>query len=255
MLRLGPLDFASDAPGLPAVSPQLVARALGDLISERTVRRHAGFAIEALCAALVADAPKAAQENVDRLLACGVGVEAIYDTYIPGAAARLGEMWLDDLLSFTEVALGLARLTEIFRTLGPSFHQARPRSLDPSTGRRALFALTPGESHALGVVMAADYFQSHGWSVRVELRADAADLVRIAGARPFDVIGLSAGSRRSLPGLLRLMERLRAVAAPSTRFALGGALVGLDDTLPAQLGADVALCATPRSIDALAVVS
>ncbi len=206
MLRLGTLDFAGEAPGPTAVSPALLARALGDLVSERNGSGSMGFAIETLCAALLDDAPEAANDHVDRLIDCGVGVEAIYETYIPRAAVGLGDMWLEDRLSFTGVTIGMARLTEVFRRLGPSFRQARAlRPPRRPAGGSALLALTPGETHSLGVVMAADYFQSNGWSVRVELRSDAAGLVRIARAQPFDVIGLSVGGRRMLPGALRLI--------------------------------------------------
>jgi hypothetical protein len=255
MLRLATVDVAGDHPGPPipalalAVPPALVTRALGDLASERA-GAGVGFVIEQFCAALVADAPGAAQAYMDRLIDCGVGVEAFYDAYIPRAAARLGEMWLEDSLSFAGVTLGMARLTEAFRRLSPAFLKAPPLARAPD-GRRALFALTPGETHALGVVMAADYFQRGGWSVRVELMADLGALERIARAQRFDVIGLSAGSRRMIPDVRRAMGRLRAAAAPGTRFALGGPLVGLDPDVAGEVGADTAHPAAPLALAAL----
>jgi methanogenic corrinoid protein MtbC1 len=252
MLRIGTLEARGGGPGALAVVPVLAARALGRLASERSVNGTAGLAIDQFCAALLEDAPQAAHEYVDRLIGCGVGVEAIYDAFIPRAAARLGDLWLDDRLGFAGVTLGMARLTEVFRRLSPSFLKGRPAApvADP-LGRQALFALAPGESHALGVVMAADYFHRHGWSVRVELQADGATLERIVRAQPFDLVGLSAGSRRMIPDLRRTVRRLRAAARPSARFALGGALATLEPDIARQVGADCAYSAAQEAVEAI----
>lgn len=252
MLRLGTLEAACGDPGPLINAPVLVARALGDLASERRVNGAAGAAIDHLCAALVADSPHAAQAYIDRLVDCGVGVEALYDAYIPRAAARLGDLWLEDRLSFTAVTIGMARLTEAFRGLSPAFLKTRSAGIRAAPlGRRALFALAPGETHALGVVMAADHFQRGGWSVRVELRSDAAALEAIVRAQPFDLVGISAGSRRVIPELRRTLRRLRAAASPGARFALGGPLASLEPDIAAQVGADSAHVVAARAVEHL----
>jgi methanogenic corrinoid protein MtbC1 len=238
MLRLGTLDHAQTIPGgAMALAPSILSQALGNLVSERQI--EGGAAVEQLCAALVSGAPGQALAYVDRLLACGVAVDSLYDTFFPRAAARLGELWVDDQLSFTAVTLGMARLTEAFRTMSPTFmRQRRPIRRD----RRALFALVPGDQHALGVALAADYFQRAGWAVQVELQADAATLVRLAGRQPFHLIGLSAGSRRMVPALEALVAGLRSAAARDTTFLLGGALTALDPGIAARLGMADARC-------------
>lgn len=251
MLRLGTIDIAGEDPAALALSPALITRALGDLVSER-LGSGAGFAIEQLCASLLDEAPRAAQRSVDRLIACGVSIDAIYDTYIPRAAARLGEMWVDDAIAFTGVTLGMARLTEVFRRLSPMFLKDRTTTAwTRPLGGQALFALGPGENHCLGVAMAADYFQRAGWSVRVELRAGRDDLERIVRERPFDLIGLSSGSRRMIPDLRRTVARLRAAARPSTRFLLGGPLVTLEDAVAGKVGVDIAASAAQDALSAL----
>lgn len=233
MSRLGTRD---DAPAACALPPALITRALGDLVTERHSERGASVAVEQLCSALVADAPRLAQGYVDRLMACGIGVEALYDTYIPRVAQRLGDRWLDDTLSFASVTLGMARLTEIFRGLSPLFLRG---GVPRGPTRHALFALAPGETHALGVVMAADYFQRKGWSVRVELRCGVADLVRLARAQDFDLIGISAGSDRLFPVIADAVAALRPVIRPGTPIVLGGC-VACDDAAAHALGADLA---------------
>lgn len=242
------LFFAGlQAPGPVALPPTLIARALGDMIASRSPDGAASFAIEQLCSALTDDAPQRAMAVVTRLLDCGVSIDAIYETYIPRAAARLGDLWLDDRIGFTGVTLGMARLTEVFRSLSPQY--LRRRSDGPAVGkplaagpsrRRALFALAPGEEHALGVVMAADQFQRAGWAVRVELRSDAAGLARIVRERTFDIIGLSAGSRRMIPAVRDTVGRMRDAAGPRTAFVLGGPIVVLEPRIAEVCGVDIA---------------
>jgi MerR family transcriptional regulator, light-induced transcriptional regulator len=222
--------------GCGRLPPSVLAFALGSLVTERQGDVTASAVVDQICDALVGDAPGAAKALVKRLLACGISVDSLYDTFIPRAAARLGELWTDDALSFTAVTLGTARLTEVFRGLSPAYMKARrPVGRD----RRALFALVPGEQHALGIVIAADQFQRAGWIVQVELQASAARLEDLLESQPFELVGMSAGSRRVLPALEATLERLRGAAAPGTRFALGGALVRAEPDLLRRLAADV----------------
>lgn len=246
MLKPCKLDAAGESPVLPVFSPGCVTEALGNLVADRRAEGSNHFAIEQLCAALIADAPQLAHSYVDRLLDCGVSVEALYETYIPRTAHRLGEMWVDDRLGFTAVTLGMGRLTEIFRRLSPIFLKAR-RSATQS--RRALFALTPGETHSLGVVMAADHFQRSGWIVRVELQADVMGLERLAGTQEFDLIGLSAGARRSLPVVCELVSTLRRAARPGTPIMLGGPMAALDPTIASHADVDLATTVVREALD------
>lgn len=249
MLKLGKLDASTESPVQPVFSASCVTEALGNLVAERRAEGSTHFAIEQLCAAVIADAPQLAHCYVDRLVECGVSVDALYETYIPRAAHRLGEMWVDDRVSFTLVTLGMARLTEIFRRLSPIFLKSR-RSVDKN--RRALFALTPGETHSLGVVMAADHFQRNGWNVRVELQADVVGLARLASTHEFELIGLSAGARRSLPVICELVSMLRRAARPGTPIMLGGPVVALDTTIASHAGVDLATTVVTDALDDMA---
>ena len=146
----------------------------------------------------------------------------------------------EDHISFTAVALGMTRLTEVFRRLSPTFLKDVPVKSPKPQVRQALFALAPGEMHALGVVMAADYFRRNGWAVRVELQSDTRGLERIVRSQPFDLIGLSSGSRCKFKILVETLNRLRSVASPSARFALGGAIASIEPDLVDRLGVDIA---------------
>ncbi len=246
MLRVGTLDMTTgEAVSAGGPSSAFIKQALGNLLLERQIDGTGSVAVEHLCAALVGDAPRLAVAYVERLLECGVSVDALYETFIPRAAARLGEMWMEDLLPFTAVTLGMARLTEVYRGLSPIFMKNRA---PVRRARRALFAATPGEHHTLGVVMAADHFQRRGWSVQVELQAGRRDLERIVRDNPFDVIGLSAGSRRMAPVVEETVATIRAAASPDTRILLGGALVSLEPGIAERIGVEGARSAAEASL-------
>ena len=52
------------------------------------------------------------------MVAAGVSTADVAEDYVAQAARRLGEAWVDDTLSFSEVTIGAARLQEIVRSLG-----------------------------------------------------------------------------------------------------------------------------------------
>jgi methanogenic corrinoid protein MtbC1 len=210
---------------------------LGNLVAERMSNRNSGFAVRQLCTALVADGPREADAYVDRLMECGVTVQTIYDSYIPHAARQLGEWWTEDRVGFNDVTVGMSRLTEIFRRLSPVFLKSQPYQRQSHS---ALFALCPGETHSLGIAMAADYFQRAGWAVRVELQATREGLVRLAGSGRYDMIGLSAGSRRHVENLKETVEALRAAAGPNVPIIIGGPIVGVERSIASIVGADSA---------------
>ncbi len=229
------------------VSSALLSHTLENLMAEHPPDARAGFAVTRLSEALIDADPEAGQACIDRLLDCGVGVQAIYDTYIPQSAHQLGRWWTDDRVGFGEVTLGMARLTEIFRRVSPTFLKgAAPRRGE----RTALFALVPGETHSLGIAMAADYFQRAGWAVRVELRAGIDMLADLARSQSFDLVGVSAASRRQIPVLTETVGALRSAVAPNVRIVIGGPLTGLEPAIAEQVRADRA-CTDAASAVAL----
>lgn len=221
----------------PDVLPSLLAHTLGNLVTQRMFVQNSAFAVRQLSTALVADEPREADAYVDRLMECGVTVQTIYENYIPHAARQLGEWWNEDRVGFNDVTVGMTRLTEIFRRLSPVFLKTEPARRQANN---ALFALVPGEIHSLGIAMAADYFQRAGWAVRVELNATIDTLARIAGSGRYDLIGLSAGSRRQVDTLRETVAAMRVSAGPDVPIIIGGPLVGLERSIATLVGADSA---------------
>ena len=101
-------------------------------------------------------------EAVMAFRARGVSIERLYLDLLAPAARYLGDLWTEDLCSFTDVTVGLGRLQRVLRELSPAFGC----SVDhPEAGRSVLLLPTPGEQHTFGLVIVGEFFRRAGWSV------------------------------------------------------------------------------------------
>lgn len=190
--------------------------------------------IDGLCDALISSDPDAALELVLEFRTRGTTTEAIYLGYIAGAARRLGDRWENDEASFVDVSIGASRLYIIMRAMRPQLLAGVPKREDVEP---ALFASTPGETHTLGVSMAADLFRSRGWAIDLVTGLDHDALVEAAGHDKYLVIGLSASSERSVVALARIIASLR-VASPISSILVSGELATIEPELASLVDAD-----------------
>ncbi|SIO38377.1 Methanogenic corrinoid protein MtbC1 [Rhodovulum sp. ES.010] len=172
-----------------------------------------------LCRSLTSKEPDAAARIAQEALAKGATIDDLYLHYLAPAARMLGQWWTEDDLSFMQVTTATARIFAILRALDRHDRPAVPR-----TCRAALFATVPGETHTLGLRMAADFFRRKGWDITLELGLPHEALVdRIAAARPV-LIGLSAAGAHAAPALARLIVALR-MTVPVPVIAVSGQIV------------------------------
>ncbi|MEO0999978.1 MAG: cobalamin B12-binding domain-containing protein [Pseudomonadota bacterium] len=198
------------------------------------------------CRALLDGDPEAALAHVDTLRRRGVSDEAIFRRHLVAAAHRLGEMWCDDQAHFVEVTLASAHLQRLIRRLSPDLPP-----LAPAAGRRALFVVPSGETHALGLMMAAEVFRRAGWDVAVEYHPDEAELCNRARVGRFDLVGVTSGHRLMMERLAALVLALRTVSPGHTRIVVGGAIVQLEPDLVDRLGIDMAITDAWAAVRAL----
>ena len=190
--------------------------------------------IDRLCDALICDDPRTAADMIDAARQAGVSADAIYTDYISDAARRLGERWVADTASFFDVTLGLSRLHAILREIQPSFLGAETPALDGCT---ALLAPVPGETHMLGVTIAADYFRRAGWSVDLGTASGLDAIIAAAQRTPYAMLGLSASSRQMIGTLAETIVALR-YACPQTAAVVGGYITELEPDIANIVGAD-----------------
>lgn len=160
------------------------------------------------CAALIRPGPEAALRFVEARRAEGVTRMGLYLGYICAAARRLGEGWERDEYSFLDVTTGTGHLYALMRAL-----RAEATGGGVIDSRRyALFATVPGESHSIGITVAADMFRERGWEIDLRTGAEHDDLIVTVERCNPRIIGLSLSTEARLDALARLVVAIRLVA-------------------------------------------
>ncbi|MEM0988829.1 MAG: cobalamin B12-binding domain-containing protein [Pseudomonadota bacterium] len=189
--------------------------------------------INLLARALVADDRDAWTEVLAIPEAVGASVRQIYLEYLGAAAKRLGEWWNSDRMTFAEVTIGVGRIYAIMRSLRPD------HEVWSANHRSAFFTAVPGETHTLGVSMAADIFRQRGWEIKLKVGLDHDRIVREVAEGDWTLVGISASSSRFITDLVRLIVALR-VTQPLTKVLVSGAIVNQQPNIVGVTGADFA---------------
>lgn len=175
-------------------------------------------------------------DRVEGLIARGASVESIFIDLLAPAARQLGKFWEDDVCDFVDVTMGLWRLQEVMREIAmrvPGVAQ----SLDAP--RCALFSPLPGEQHSFGSLMVAEVFARAGWTSESLIEPSRQELLRILGARNFDVVGLTVSCDSPSGTLSGLITAMRSVSKnPAIQILIGGRVINANPELAARVGAD-----------------
>jgi methanogenic corrinoid protein MtbC1 len=188
--------------------------------------------IEELCHALLSKDDRAGAKYISDLRVDGAATEAVYLTYLAGAARMLGTWWETDKIPFTATALGTTRMYAIMRALRYEFPLT-----DDSTVRSAVFVAVPGETHVLGVRMAADLFRKDGWDIDLLVDQSHDELVANIKTSNTLLIGVSASGANAIEPLSKLVVALR-VSNPKAHIIVSGNIVDAAKEAIDLLGAD-----------------
>ncbi|MBL6455643.1 cobalamin-dependent protein [Belnapia sp. T6] len=173
---------------------------------------------------------------VDVMRARGVPLDRLYLELLAPAARRLGQLWAEDLCSFTDVTMGLGRLQQVLREMSPAFIPAPGL---PDRRRRAALVPVPGEQHSFGLAMVTEFFLRAGWDVWSQPQANAEALAGLVGGQWFAVLGLSLSCDSSLPEMPGLIRTLRRASLnPRLGIMVGGRVFVEQPELAMQIGAD-----------------
>ena len=191
--------------------------------------------IDVLVKALLSDRHTAASDMLGGLQADGLPLSEVYIGYISGAARRLGQLWDQDEVGFLQVTLATSRLTAIICSLKKVFYDC-----EGSPRRRALFAACPGETHVMGVSMAADIFRREGWEIDLEIGQSHDDLLMAQHLGGYPVIGLSASSDAMILPMSRFIRAARLLT-PGALIYVAGEITHQHPEIAITVGADGAL--------------
>ncbi len=190
--------------------------------------------LSALCNALLQADESSATDLLFAAQRQGVSIGALYQGYLAGAARHMGEMWENDEMSSADVVIGAGIIYAIMRGMQRAFGSHDPVLPDAF---RAAFATVPGETHTLGVTMAADQLRSHGWQIDLFAGMTHDTLVEKISAFSYPIIGLSASCTSMIFPMARLIVALR-VSNPGAWIAVNGKITELEPEIQQLVDAD-----------------
>ncbi|WP_432816559.1 cobalamin B12-binding domain-containing protein [Sulfitobacter sp. JB4-11] len=213
-------DFDTLRAQLPTDAVASLAREVLTRVSQqsRPVRQSAA-SLEKLANALISADDAPLQALVEQYRRSNLRIEVLYLRHLAPAAKLLGEWWTQDRTSLSDVAIGTGRIYALMR----AYNHRLPPPIRPS-GKMAFFASVPGETHTLGVRMAADLYRRDGWNIDVEMGVPHDLLVDRIVSSGHLLVGLSAGGVHALPDLARLVLALR-VSVPHALILVSGNIV------------------------------
>ena len=199
-------------------------------------RRPGEEDVEELVGAVLARDAGLANNFVESVRSRGVSVETVYLHLLAPTAQRLGKLWDEDLINFTQVTLGLGHLQQVLHDFSAHFQSGRGSR---SKGPRALFLPLPGEQHTFGLSMVCEFFSRAGWNVECAPNASGSELTAYVRDEWFAVCGMSVGSERHLESVA---SHIRAIRRASRNRAIGvmvgGPIFVAHPEYARQVGAD-----------------
>ena len=166
--------------------------------------------------ALASDSPKSAAQIIAAERAAGRPAEDIYVNLLAPAARQLGDMWTSDHITFAQVTVGSGRIFAIMRSMR---HMLETSALPDEPA--VIFASVPGETHTLGVRIAADFFRNDGWNISLLVGLSHEDLLAEIAQISSRMVGLSFSGEHSLEALSHLIVALH-ICAPHLSIVICG---------------------------------
>ncbi len=163
-------------------------------------------------------------------------MEAVCHDLLAPTARYLGELWDEDLCSFTDVTIGLLRLQDALHGVTADI------TLGGADGFRRhtiVLAAAPGDQHTFGLSMVSAFFQKAGWAVNAQPDSTLPELGALLRREWIGVLGFTVGSSARLERLAAIIPRLREVSRNRGLGVLvGGPVFLANPGLAAQIGAD-----------------
>jgi methanogenic corrinoid protein MtbC1 len=199
----------------------------------QTIEDHA----DGFVALITRDGPQKTEQYIAELLNLGMGVDSIVLELIPRIARKLGDQWVNDSLSFTEVTIATGRLQKLIYSLDHLFQETRT---NPSTAHSILVTAAPGSHHTLGPLILSNYFNWAGWNVLSESVPSQRFIETTVASKSFTAIAVSVADYDQLDQLPTLIQAIRSKSLnPAIIVLTGGSLYNSDALSFGHIKADI----------------
>jgi len=216
------------------VIPQLLDTAVRTYAKSALLPAHSVL----LGQACVSNDPKAPEAYARSLLAQEFDIESLFLDAIPETARLFHDWWNDEEIDFIDVTSGIFRLEELVYSLSSEFILGG-KLQSPGRQLSALLLKPPGSHHSLGLLLLSQYFKRHGWQVFSASQFSEEDMCSAVKSEWVDLIGFSLSEDQQIPGIKKLMARLRKQSAnPQVQVMVGGPLLRMSADLAQSVDAD-----------------
>jgi methanogenic corrinoid protein MtbC1 len=199
----------------------------------QTIEDHA----DGFVALITRDGPQKTEQYIAELLNLGMGVDSIVLELIPRIARKLGDQWVSDSLSFTEVTIATGRLQKLIYSLDHLFQETRT---NPSTAHSILVTAAPGSHHTLGPLILSNYFTWAGWNVLSESAPSQRFIETTVASKSLTAIAVSVADYDQLDQLPTLIQAIRSKSLnPAIIVLTGGSLYNSDALSFGHIKADI----------------
>lgn len=183
---------------------------------------------------LLAPDGRRARSVIERALGEGVSASTLYLQVIAPAMYEIGRLWETARVSVAQEHLSTQITQMVIAALAVHLYGGE----QVGRGRVAVVSSTPGELHALGGQMVADFLDAQGWSI-LALGADMPvhELVALVESREADVVALSTALPGHLLSVTRTCQLLHRLAKPPF-VVVGGRAYNGDPSRARAVGAD-----------------
>jgi methanogenic corrinoid protein MtbC1 len=187
-----------------------------------------------MCDLVLRDDVVGAEQLITHLSAGGVPLDVLLLELLSPAARRVGDLWLEDRISFTDVTMALCHLQYLLRSYGGGVTEDRVGG-----NRRILLSATPSEQHSFGILMVEEFFRRGGWDVNCLVAPAPNELIATARGRWYDAYGISVSCNEHLGEAQAVIAELRRRSRNPNLVVIVGGKCFLDrPELAQKVGAD-----------------
>ena len=152
------------------------------------------------------------------------------------AARHIGHEWEEDISDFVDVTLATGRLQRLVRSMGSAIREEVVIEEDAPT---ILLASPPGQSHTLGLLMVAEFFQAASWNVYLGAPFENTPTPELVSRQFVHVVGLSISLTDRASQVRSEIQRIRRRSQNrGLGILVGGPAILLDPRLADSLGSD-----------------
>lgn len=226
---------ADDSTGVTYFASQVVSLLAGRSTKAAITPRET--LVTGLIAASLSGSRSAFAEFLAELKRARISLPALADVYIPLAAQRMGDAWLDDELSWLDVTIGVGRLQSLLREIGSAWVADQAGD----TGHGTVLLIVPErEQHTLGPMVATGQMRRYGVSVCIRIAPGFNELRSLMAARHFDGVMISMATKEKIEPVAKTVRFLKSVMTQPTPIIVGGAVMSKVEDLASCTGADYA---------------